>query len=128
MDFIPSNIVCSAYSAYTSKNNLPGKGKPVLPNIPDCQLPGLPFIPQPAGGNIISTPPQYCLSVLINVGALFFIDITLYSISVSTGISVSCCFLRYKTVSSSILFLSEDGNETHTPPSSASYHLSIARL
>jgi len=52
-------------------------------------------------------------------GASFSIAITLYLALSWTKISVSAAFFNIKKVSSSTLFLSDDGNDSHKLPSSA---------
>ena len=64
----------------------------------------------------------------MNGGASFSIAITLYLAVSLTSVLLSCSFLSIKKVSLSILFLSADGKDNQTLPSSALYHLSIARL
>ena len=102
---------------------MPGIGKSVV------EVPIRPSRP----GTDVAAPsskklPHNLFSVLTNKGASFSIANILYLVSVETKTSESCSFLRIKNVSKSTLFLSDDGNVNHILPSSALYHLSIARL
>ena len=100
-----------------------------------CLLPevGSSFVPI---GNISSaaTPKACALSeitvflTLIKSGASFFIAITLYLAGSDIKSSEFKPFFSIKNESSSILFLSEEGKETQTLPSSAFQNLSIAIL
>ena len=74
------------------------------------------------------TSPMLCLVVFIKSGAWFSIDMILYLAGSLTKLLDSIPFFSIKNVSSSILFLSEDGNANQTEPSSASYQRSIAML
>ena len=56
----------------------------------------------------------------MNLGASFSIAIILYLAGSGTNSLPSCVFLSIKNVSSSTLFLSEDGKDNHVLPSSAS--------
>ena len=75
------------------------------------------------------TEPIITFLVLINSGASFSIANILYVVEFSiTLASLSSPFLKYKEVSKSTLFLSEEGNANHRLPSSALYQRSIAKL
>ena len=74
------------------------------------------------------TSPMLYLVVFIKSGAWFSIDTTLYLAGSLTKLLDSTPFFNTKNVSSSILFLSEDGNANQTEPSPASYQRSIAIL
>ena len=66
---------------------------------------------------VFVTTPKDSLFFFINSGASLSIAITLYLAASTTALELSCCFFRIKKVSSSILFLSADGNEIQTLPS-----------
>ena len=72
--------------------------------------------------------PILYLLVFTKSGASFCIDNILYLAASLTNSLDSIPFFRIKNVSSSTLFLSEEGNASQTPPSSASYQRSIAML
>ena len=59
-------------------------------------------------------------TVFIKSGASSDIDKTLYLDNEVTASLLSCCFFVIKYDSSDILFLSEEGKDSHTLPSSAS--------
>ena len=63
---------------------------------------------------------EYCIFVFIKSGASFSIASILYLLSSSTKSSSAIPFFNIKKVSSSTLFLSEDGKLNQTPPSAAS--------
>ena len=98
------------------------KGKPAPTEPPISK--GETAVPAP-----LSTKVDCCIVVVfINVGASFSIAITLYLAGEDTKLLLSCSFLSIKNVSSSILFLSDEGKLNQILPSSASYQRSIARL
>ena len=64
-------------------------------------------------------PALNFLNVETNSGASFSIASILYLFKVDIGVLLSCCFFDIKYVSSSTLFLSEEGKDNQILPSSA---------
>ena len=77
---------------------------------------------------MLSTKPYIDFLVLINSGASLDIANILYLLFCDTGSALSIPFFNIKNVSSSTLFLSDEGKLSHILPSLASYILSIAKL